>query len=109
MAHLPHIHRHCKTSATDLTEGDYDLKDFAQHVQSSLNKYYFHPSFQGKWTCVDRRAADGSFNGFKIENIQRGLDASSFETDKTDVQNGGLTWAACDNIVFGNSVFGNNV
>ena len=76
-----------------LKDGDYSLRDFAQEVQTALNTYDFHPSFQGKWTCTfdDVRAADGSFNGFKIENIQRGLDAPSSETGVTKVLNGGLT------------------
>jgi hypothetical protein len=75
-------------------KGDYSLNGFAEQVQFALNKYDFHPSFQGKWTCVVVRAADGSFNGFKIENVQRGLDASSAETGITAEQLGGLTFTA---------------
>ena len=75
-------------------KGDYSLNGFAEQVQFALNKYDFHPSFQGKWTCVVVRAADGSFNGFKIENVQRGLDASSAETGVTAEQLKGLTFTA---------------
>lgn len=75
-------------------EGDYSLNGFTEQIQASLNKYDFHPSFQGTWTCEAARAADGSFNGFKIENVQRGLDASSDETGITAEQLGGLTFTA---------------
>jgi hypothetical protein len=74
--------------------GDYSLDGFAQQVQSELNYYDFHPSFQGRWTCEVARAADGSFNGFQIQNVQRGLDASSAETGATAEQLGGLLFAA---------------
>ena len=77
-----------------MPKGDYSLNGFTEQIQASLNKYDFHPSFQGTWTCEAARAADGSFNGFKIENVQRGLDASSDETGITAEQLGGLTFTA---------------
>ena len=55
-----------------------------------MNKSDFHPSFQGTWTCVVLRAADGSFNGFKIESVQRGQDIASAVTSVIPVLGTGL-------------------
>ena len=77
-----------------LTKGSYTVSEFARHVEQQLNHHDFHPAFQGQWTCdVDAaRAADGSFNGFKIQCAQRSLDASSNEKGVTQLMNGGLAF-----------------
>ena len=60
-----------------LAKGRYGVDTMAEHVQTQLNYYDHHPSFQGKWTCVVQRDSNGQFTGYTIKATQRGLDAAS--------------------------------
>lgn len=80
--------------AITLSKGRYSSAKLAAHVENQLNYYDFHPSFQKKWTCVVVRTSDGVFDGFKLQNIQRGLDTSASATAVSAVLAGGLAWDA---------------
>eukprot|EP01048_Picozoa_sp_COSAG05_P015865 COSAG05_NODE_1966_length_3771_cov_6.559368_4_plen_564_part_00 len=77
-----------------LREGRYSSEQLAAHIQNRLNYHDFHPSFQNKWTCQVVRTSEGSFDGFKLQNVQRGLDTSASATAVSAVLHGGLAWDA---------------
>ena len=91
-------------------EGTYGYDSLAQHIQSQLNLYEFHPVYAGNWTCsytTDPHTKE--FNGFQLAVSQTNsqstalipdtaeihvvdMDYSAFNGRCTASKDGGLIW-----------------